>query len=83
MDIQNNKECANFYWKQSTKFYHLQKNFIRKKALSGGQEDTALQANKEFLSNVGPEHPALAMLPCSMLYPELARADVQNHIKSW
>ena len=49
------------------------------KALSGeGQEGTALQAYKEFLSKVGPEHLALAMLPCSMLYPELARAEVQN-----
>ena len=79
MDIQNNKEYANFYWRQSTKFYHLHENFIREKALSGeGQEGTALQAYKEFLSKVGPEHLALAMLPCSMLYPELARVEVQN-----
>ena len=78
MDDQNNKEYANFYWRQSTKFY-LHENFIREKALSReGQEGTALQAYKEFLSNVGPEHLALAMLPCSMLYPELARVEVQN-----
>ena len=81
MDIQNNKEYANFYWKRSAKFYHLHENFIREKDLSGeGQEGRALQAYKEFLSNVGPEHLALAMLPWSMLYPELEdrRVEVQN-----
>ena len=79
MEIQKNKDYANFYWKQSAKFSHLHKQFIQKKDLSGeGQEGKALQAYKEFLSNVGPEHLALAMLPCSMLYPELARITVQN-----
>ena len=39
---------------------------------------TALKAYMDFLSNVSPEHLALAMLSCSVLYPELARIKVQN-----
>ena len=79
MEIQKNKDYANFYWKQSAKFSHLHKQFIQKKDLSGnGQVGTALKEYKDFLSNVSPEYLALAMLPCSMLYPELARVEVQN-----
>ena len=78
MEIQKKKDYAYFYWKQSAKFFDLHKQFIQKKDLSGkGQVGTALKAYMDFLSNVSPEHLALAMLSCSVLYPELARIKVQ------
>ena len=79
MEIQKKNDYAYFYWKQSAKFFDLHKQFIQKKDLSEkGQVGTALKAYMDFLSNVSPEHLALAMLSCSVLYPELARIKVQN-----
>lgn len=53
-------------------------NITQKKLSGKGQVGTALKAYMDFLSNVSPEHLALAMLSCSVLYPELARIKVQN-----
>lgn len=52
-------------------------NSPQKKLSGKGQVGTALKAYMDFLSNVSPEHLALAMLSCSVLYPELARIKVQ------
>ena len=78
MEIQKKYDYAYFYWKQSVKFSRLHKQLIQEKDLSGkGQVGTALKAYMDFLSNVSPKYLALAMLPCSMLYAELARKKVQ------
>ena len=38
----------------------------------------ALQSHMRFQSQVEPERLAMVMLPCSMLYAELEKTEVQN-----
>ena len=79
MEENSNREYATFYWKQSAKFSHFHRQLIQEKDISGqGEEGAALKAYKDFLNNVAHKNLAVAMLPCSMLYPELAKKTVQN-----
>ena len=81
MLIQKNTEFAKFYSGQYTKFLKLHKDFVAEKKVKELQKNEVSEALREhmgFLSQVDPNNLAIAMLPCSMLYPELAKTKVQN-----
>ena len=79
-----NEKFASFYWQQSLKFNKLHEDFLKDKVLpeKTDQVGEALRRYMEFQRQVDPELLAIAMLPCSMLYPELASIPVQNPIKN-
>lgn len=77
----NNFGFADFYSKQSAKILKLHKDFVDEKKPKGLDMDSvgkALQSYMRFQSQVEPERLAMAMLPCSMLYAELEKTEVQN-----
>lgn len=81
MLIQKNTVFANFYSGQHKKFLKLHEDLVAKKKVKELQENEvgeALQDYMWFLSQVDPHRLAIAMLPCSMLYRELAKTEVQN-----
>lgn len=77
----NNIGFADFYSKQSAKILKLHKDFVDEKKPKGLDMDSvgkALQSYMRFQSQVEPERLAMVMLPCSMLYAELEKTEVQN-----
>lgn len=66
---------------KSAKILKLHKDFVDEKKPKGLDMDSvgkALQSYMRFQSQVEPERLAMVMLPCSMLYAELEKTEVQN-----